>query len=417
MKIVVDLTNKCNLSCKHCGATKLKDCPEGVMLNFFKELNSDIIDSVDLLGGEPFLHPNIFEIINILNKKGILINIITNGQFNDDFINRISQNNISSIFVSIDGLEKDNDNLRGKGSFKKADNFLKKIIKNNNRFHNISFIGVNTVINVYNKDNLIPFMLYLNGFGENIGWQINPLLGEGKAAENRDLFIKNEDEIDILENIAKNVNLNKNLIVSLNYNLPLILEYLNKRYSTEFPVKGYQCDACISTIYCDEFGDLYPCRKYRKKILSVESMERFQETSKEFLKLSLIENHYIGCDNCAYTGICNNCPLEKERQRPELCQVCENRYVEYINSFKNCIYMVSKDIILENLKNKLVLISIKNDKKYEYDVNGKEIYSLINGKNTVMSISQKLDIDLFDVSYFLYNELIKSNIRILNNSI
>ena len=59
MKLVIDLTAKCNLQCKHCGnlfsnGLEIKDLEEKIEEIPFK------IESVDLLGGEPLLYSKIF---------------------------------------------------------------------------------------------------------------------------------------------------------------------------------------------------------------------------------------------------------------------------------------------------------------------------------------------------------------------
>lgn len=143
MEFVVYLTNRCNLRCEMCSqygenykefAGKELSFDEWV--KFFETINDvNPKPKIILMGGEPLLYKDFDNILDYLNKNDFGIHIITNGVFLDKHKSAISKCKNISITVSIDGLEKTHDSIRGVGgTFKKAlENIseLNKLRKNN----------------------------------------------------------------------------------------------------------------------------------------------------------------------------------------------------------------------------------------------------------------------------------------------
>lgn len=98
-KVYLEITNKCNLNCSFCIKNNrlkqfitIKDYQ--IILNKLKKYTKYLYFHVS---GEPLLHPNINELINI-GSKNYFINITTNGYL----INRIKDNhNIRQINISL----------------------------------------------------------------------------------------------------------------------------------------------------------------------------------------------------------------------------------------------------------------------------------------------------------------------------
>ena len=98
-KIYLEITNNCNLKCPFCIQNKRKN--EFISIDNFKIILSKIKDYTKYLYfhvlGEPLLHPNINELINVASKD-FYINITTNGYL----INKIKDNqNIRQVNISL----------------------------------------------------------------------------------------------------------------------------------------------------------------------------------------------------------------------------------------------------------------------------------------------------------------------------
>ena len=98
-KVYIEITNNCNLSCYFCNKVKRK--MEFISINRFNVLLNKLKGYTNYLYfhlmGEPLIHPNINELIE-LGSKYFNINITTNGYF----IDRIKNNkNITQINISL----------------------------------------------------------------------------------------------------------------------------------------------------------------------------------------------------------------------------------------------------------------------------------------------------------------------------
>lgn len=116
------LTNACNLRCRGCWiATQGK--PDSLD---FEEVDHAIRESAKygvfyhtLLGGEPFLYPRMWELIE--KHPECFFQIITNGEFLDEKnVARIRKLGNITPLISIDGSEAENDQRRGEGSYQSA---------------------------------------------------------------------------------------------------------------------------------------------------------------------------------------------------------------------------------------------------------------------------------------------------------
>ena len=106
----MEITNICNLNCPHCPTgTKLSIRPKSFMtLNDFKKAVdklSDYIFGMNLgPNGEPFLHPEIFEMIDYLNSKNVSSFLSSNfNSVSEEQIKKIVSNRLKIINVGIDG--------------------------------------------------------------------------------------------------------------------------------------------------------------------------------------------------------------------------------------------------------------------------------------------------------------------------
>ena len=79
----IAITTRCNMFCKGCYNTREGDEPEDISLNRAKTVIDKLAElgvfSLSFGGGEPTLHPDVFEIAEYAREKQILPNMTTNG--------------------------------------------------------------------------------------------------------------------------------------------------------------------------------------------------------------------------------------------------------------------------------------------------------------------------------------------------
>jgi SynChlorMet cassette radical SAM/SPASM protein ScmE len=128
--IDLSLTGKCNLGCAYCfyadEMVGRRDLHAQRWLIFFAELRSLAVRRLTLSGGEIFLRPDLWELIDAIVDARMRYSILSNGTLiTEKTVGQLLQagrrSRLDSIQISIDGsCAAVHDQSRGKGSFKKA---------------------------------------------------------------------------------------------------------------------------------------------------------------------------------------------------------------------------------------------------------------------------------------------------------
>ena len=145
----IELTNACNLKCKHCYGAFHEPAEKSVIplkwiQDSLQELNQLHVRNISLTGGESTLHPFFLEIVELLLVHGFNLCVFTNG-YNPDVILRLlelTKEYRFTIKVSLDGFEETHNWIRGKGdAFEKVTKTLDAISK----YPNVS-LYISTVV-------------------------------------------------------------------------------------------------------------------------------------------------------------------------------------------------------------------------------------------------------------------------------
>lgn len=120
-KVYIEITNICNLACDFCPQTKRE--PEFMSIDTFKKILQQIKPYTDYIylhvKGEPFLHPDLSQILEISQEHQFKVNITTNGtliqEVKDILIMKEAVRQINFSLHSFDG----NDGLTNKTEYVK----------------------------------------------------------------------------------------------------------------------------------------------------------------------------------------------------------------------------------------------------------------------------------------------------------
>ncbi len=127
--LIWNLTNRCNLYCKHCYSAANQDTKGELSFEEIGRIAEELVDEgvkfAILSGGEPLLREDVFEIAELLRNKGIRIYLSTNGLLiREENVGRIKES-FDYVGVSLDGTPEIHDSFRGKKhSFEEALNAL-----------------------------------------------------------------------------------------------------------------------------------------------------------------------------------------------------------------------------------------------------------------------------------------------------
>lgn len=106
------VTYRCNARCHMCNTWKYPSKrEEEITPEVYEKL--PFMKTVNITGGEPFLREDLEEVVRILRKKTKRLVISSNGFFTERILKLFERNKDIGIRISIEGLPKSNDELRG----------------------------------------------------------------------------------------------------------------------------------------------------------------------------------------------------------------------------------------------------------------------------------------------------------------
>jgi len=106
------VTYRCNAKCHMCYRWKEPSRPsDEIGPEIYEKL--PFMNTVNVTGGEPFLRNDIEDVVGVLRKKTTRLVISSNGYFTDRILDLFKKRRDIGIRISIEGLPKANDELRG----------------------------------------------------------------------------------------------------------------------------------------------------------------------------------------------------------------------------------------------------------------------------------------------------------------
>jgi radical SAM protein with 4Fe4S-binding SPASM domain len=247
-------TLACNLRCEHCLVSAGKGLRNELTTEEFKNLVDEAIKlgvkRFYITGGEPFIKEGIFDLIKYITKtrKRELI-VLTNATLFDD--RRIAE--LKKVMgpklimqVSLEGPHAAvHDKLRGKGSFDKAVEGIKKLI-------NIGITPiVSTAISKYNEKDIVKTSRYLRKLGikeHNVLW----MHAKGRGVNNLNkLHVASDDIAKTMKKLKKEYREQEVIFDNV--------ESLKVRVRTKRGRKNDLCNNCYEKICVNADGNVYPC--------------------------------------------------------------------------------------------------------------------------------------------------------------
>lgn len=82
-RLFIEITNKCNLRCKHCYNSRGDIQNDCISITDFERLIKEAFELgviyIDVTGGETFSHSMALKLISLASENGMIINLYTNG--------------------------------------------------------------------------------------------------------------------------------------------------------------------------------------------------------------------------------------------------------------------------------------------------------------------------------------------------
>lgn len=247
-----EITNKCNLFCRHCGS----HCTaEGKSLRVEDvEATLQTIECerpmICLTGGEPMLHPDIFEIAERVHEMGFFWGMTTNATLiNREDAERLKQAGMSTVSVSLDGMEQAHDLLRRrKGVWRLALNGLKVL-------QDVGFNPqITTVMHRENFNDLEPLYNMLCEMGIT-SWRLVNVEPIGRACES-DHFLLTAEQFTRLISYIRDKRFDRSCPMEVTYGCSHYLGVHNERMVRDH---YFFCGAGILIASIRSNGDICAC--------------------------------------------------------------------------------------------------------------------------------------------------------------
>ena len=279
-KVYIEITNVCNLKCKFCPETNRKK--EFIKLENFENIINKIKKYTNLVclhvKGEPLLHPDLKEILNILSNNNLKVNITTNGTLVKDKLNILKESSsLRQINISLHSINQNKIFDR---------DYLRKIFESVDEMDNI-FISYR----LWNLNNIIE-----NDVNYNI---INELESYYNLTDLKDNLKKN-NYIKIRDNIFINQDLEFEWPNVNGNNINKKGRCLALKEQIAILVDGTVVPCCL-----DNNGDIKLGNIYKESLEDILNKELSVKIKRNF------ENNIITCNLCKTCGFLKR--LESKR--------------------------------------------------------------------------------------------------------
>lgn len=287
----VIVTYRCNAKCTMCNRYKVPSKPEEeISIETIKKLPEMYFTNIT--GGEPFIRDDLKDIVRELLKKSDRIVISTNGFFTDRIVELCKEFPQVGIRISIEGLEKTNNEIRGlDGGFNRGCTTLKKLVD-----MGMKDVGFGMTVQDRNAADLVP----LYNISDELGMEFATA-----SLHNSFYFVESNNIIKDRLTVAQNFEDLINRLLDSNSPKKWFRAYFNHGLINYiFSQKRLlPCDMSFDTFFIDPYGDVMPCNGTKEKQvmgnLNRQSWEELWNSEQAEKVRSFVRN----CDrNCWMIG-------------------------------------------------------------------------------------------------------------------
>lgn len=287
----VIVTYRCNAKCTMCNRYKVPSKPEEeISIETIKKLPEMYFTNIT--GGEPFIRDDLKDIVRELLKKSDRIVISTNGFFTDRIVELCKEFPQVGIRISIEGLEKTNNEIRGlDDGFNLGYTTLKKLVD-----MGMKDVGFGMTVQDRNAADLVP----LYNISDELGMEFATA-----SLHNSFYFVESNNIIKDRLTVAQNFEDLINRLLDSNSPKKWFRAYFNHGLINYiFSQKRLlPCDMSFDTFFIDPYGDVMPCNGTKEKQvmgnLNRQSWEELWNSEQAEKVRSFVRN----CDrNCWMIG-------------------------------------------------------------------------------------------------------------------
>jgi len=344
--VVWNITNACNLKCKHCyqaaGAKAPDELTLNEKLNVVKQLSEAGVVAIAFSGGEPLVSPDFFKVAKEARDRGLYVAIATNGTLlTKDMVKRLKDVNVEYAEVSLDSARSEvHDEFRGvKGVWSRTVEGIRNITEAG------IFTVVATTITRMNSHEVEDIITLSEKLGAQRFTHFN-FIPTGRGRNIVDLDLSPQERYKLLKTLYRRASSSKIEVVSTAPQFAMVALqessgetvspthfYMGKGRKWGLQVLAEFIGGCGSgRLYCaiQPNGDITPCVFIPQFVVGNLRKEDFLEIWNESEVFKDFQNREL------LKGACKDCEFKL------VCGGCRARSLGYFNDFKapdvGCIY-------------------------------------------------------------------------------
>ncbi len=322
IRVIWDITSKCNLNCKHCYAATLQNEEELSFDEIHKvisNLSTYGVENLYFFGGEPLIRKDIFNIIEYCTECNINTFLSTNGLLFKDSLYELEKSGLKGVGISIESTYPHKyKQIRGLDAF----NFVETAIESLSN-SSIEHRALNCVIMEYNLDEMLDFIKMFEKYNLT-SLNFDLIANGGNALENQTLCkqVSPNALLNELDKVFEYLFKNKHLIDKISFDIlpPKALTYFSTKYNLDIKLSKVIHFNPYSCFYIDLKGRAYGCR-------ALTDYFNYKECKEHIRGISLIDN---SLENILQSDEFYNqyCLLGPKKIESGICKDCEYLYKE-----------------------------------------------------------------------------------------
>jgi radical SAM protein with 4Fe4S-binding SPASM domain len=329
--LIFEVTQDCNHDCPHCyNAWKNPvDYPRGclgtaeTLAMMGKALAESGARHVSLTGGEPLLRPDLFEIVDFLVARGVLVNLITNGSLVDGAaITRLSPGKISVWEVPLLSVERAiHDRMSGaRGAFDKVTDAIAELKLRGERVVAV-FVATKLNLATWRETAELAVALGVDGIMLN---RFNP---GGRGAENLEMLQAEPAAVQAALDEAEELSARYEMPISCSIAMPPCLFDTDRYERLGFGFCAAGTERAYYTL--DPLGNLRPCN-HTPTILGNIRERGFWEMAGGPAMRAFVRARPAFCGGCAVEDEC----LGGCKAAAEACTGCVTELDPFVAAFR-----------------------------------------------------------------------------------
>ncbi|MBO5804329.1 MAG: radical SAM protein [Bacteroidales bacterium] len=290
-RVVIEVLQACNLSCKHCYGNFEKQVimPLSKYEHYIRQLYEQGATCLTITGGEPFLlRSKLLDYIMVARQIGYpYIAVTTNGTIQSDVLKEVIDN-VNLLQISIDGPLEIHNTIRGHATFEKTISFVQMAAMIDNTklcimmsIHSANVEYLRHVRNIAREYNVMYAVEIVTPCGRGHNIEVinhNQMLSVKKYLDDNNLYC----------------------------NDPICFCREYHEYYLNFHIIG-GCSAGVSAVCIDTIGNVYPCARLRISMGNLDDGLSSIYTSPIYKQLNDRTNLQGKCSHCVYLYQCGGC--------------------------------------------------------------------------------------------------------------